>query len=85
MALQELRATLVLSSMSKRFKYFIGCVVSLALAVLVAFQYGGGVEEVPLAEIGILFVIVMFLMYLIGRDSDREDETAGIVSLDDDD
>lgn len=85
MALQELRATLVLSSMAKRFKYFIGCVVSLALAVLAAFQYGGGVEQIPLAEIAILFVIVMILAFLMGRASDREDETAGIVSLDDDD
>lgn len=38
-----------------------------------------------LAELAILGCLVPVLMFLMGRKPENEDETAGIVSLDDDD
>lgn len=71
----------------KRFRYFLLCILSLVATALMAFAPGETLRalDVPVLEMVILVVIVMGLAYLMGRESDREDETAGIISLDDDD
>jgi hypothetical protein len=67
-----------------RLRYALLSLVFLGLALTLAY----GLVEVddPLVtELSILAGVVVLLMCLMGRDSEREDETAGIVSLDDDD
>lgn len=67
-----------------RLRYFICCVIFLVLAIVLAFSLAD-VPDPMVAEFGILLFVVLVLAFLMGRHSDREDETAGIISMDDDD
>ncbi len=69
---------------SLRFRYIFFCLLSLAVTLVLAY----GVVDVPdplWAEIAIMAGVVMVLSFFVGRHSENEDETAGIVSMDDDD
>ncbi len=60
--------------------------VSLAMAVGIGYGLEGteGFETHGM-ELAILAVAAFVLMGIMGRDTGREDETAGIISMDDDD
>ncbi|MFT4636920.1 MAG: hypothetical protein ACI8T1_000228 [Verrucomicrobiales bacterium] len=68
----------------KRIRYFLFTIFFLGLTLLLAY----GLKRAPdprIAEFGILAIVLFTLMYFMGRESDKEDETAGIISFDDDD
>lgn len=68
----------------RRFRYFAFTVVWLGVAIALAY----GLEPAGDPMIGELLVIggiIFFLSFAIGRNPEREDEAAGILSFDDDD
>ena len=67
-----------------RFRYFVASVVWLGVAVAMA--YGLEPSGTPMTGALLVFLGLIFLFsFLLGRNPEREEETAGIISFDDDD
>ena len=67
-----------------RFRYFVATLIWLGITIALAY----GLEPVGdqlIGELVVLLSLICFLSFLMWRKPDREEETAGIISFDDDD
>ena len=67
-----------------RFRYFVWSVFWLAVAAGLAYGLDSA-GDLMLTELLILLGLLFIFSFLLGRNPEREDEAAGIISFDDDD
>jgi uncharacterized membrane protein YobD (UPF0266 family) len=67
-----------------RFRYFISAVIFLGIAVALAYGLEPGGTPMT-GELLVFLGLIFFYSFLMGRNPEREEETAGILSYEDDD
>ena len=67
-----------------RFRYFAFTIIWLGITIALAYGLAP-VGDQLISELLVLLGVISFLSFLMWRNPEREDETAGIISFDDDD